>query len=54
MAETKRTYEGKERYYKVADDVHEYIKQHGGGKFLTEYFRQVMAHEEACRWMREG
>ena len=49
MAETKPTYEGKERRYKVADDVHQYIKQHGGGKFLTEYFRAIMAHEATTK-----
>lgn len=45
MAETKPTYEGKECRYKIADDVREYIKQHGGGKFLTEHFRKLMAFE---------
>lgn len=42
---TKSTYEGKTRKYVVADDVHEYIKQHGGGKFLNDWFRAIMAHE---------
>lgn len=45
MADTKPHYEGKERYYIVADDVHAYIKAHGGGKFLTTYFRAIIAHE---------
>lgn len=49
MAETKSTYEGKTRKYIVADDAHEYIKQHGGGKFLTEYFRAIMAHEATTK-----
>lgn len=47
MAETKPTYEGRTRKYIVADDVHEYIKSHGGGRFLTEYFRKIMAYEAA-------
>ena len=47
MAETKPAYEGRTRKYIVADDVHEYIKSHGGGKFLTEYFRKIMAYEAA-------
>lgn len=45
MSDTKQQYEGKTRKYIVADDAHEYIKSHGGGKFLTEYFRAIMAHE---------
>ena len=45
--ETKPSYEGRTRKYIVADDVHEYIKMNGGGKFLTEYFRKIMAYEAA-------
>lgn len=45
--ETKPSYEGRTRKYIVADDVHEYIKMNGGGKFLTEYFRKIMVYEAA-------
>lgn len=43
MAETKPTYEGKERRYKVADDAHEWIMQHGGGRYITETMRTIKA-----------
>lgn len=39
--ETKPTYEGKQRRYKVADDAHEWIMEHGGGKYLTEVIRTI-------------
>lgn len=37
------SYEGQRRTYKVADDVHEWIMAHGGGKYLTETIRTIMA-----------
>lgn len=42
----KPEYEGKARKYIVADDAHEYIKKHGGGKFLTEHFRKHIEAEK--------
>ena len=35
--------EGKRRQYVVADDAHEWIMQHGGGKYITETMRTIMA-----------
>lgn len=35
--------EGKRRQYVVADDVHEWIMAHGGGKYITETMRTIMA-----------
>ena len=35
--------EGKTRRYTVADDVHEWIMQHGGGKYITDTMRTIMA-----------
>ena len=35
--------EGKTRRYIVADDVHEWIMQHGGGKYITDTMRTIMA-----------
>lgn len=37
------THEGTARKYVVADDVHEWIKSHGGGKYLTEIIRAIKA-----------
>lgn len=34
---------GKRRQYVVADDVHEWIMSHGGGKYITETMRTIMA-----------
>lgn len=34
---------GKRRQYVVADDVHEWIMTHGGGKYITETMRTIMA-----------
>lgn len=34
---------GKRRQYVVADDVHEWIMAHGGGKYITETMRTIMA-----------
>lgn len=35
--------EGRSRRYIVADDVHEWIMAHGGGKYITETVRTIMA-----------
>lgn len=35
--------EGKRRQYVVADDVHEWIMAHGGGKYITNTIRTIMA-----------
>ena len=35
--------EGKTRRYIVADDVHEWILAHGGGKYITDTIRTIMA-----------
>ena len=35
--------EGRRRQYVVADDVHEWIMAHGGGKYITETVRTIMA-----------
>lgn len=35
--------EGRRRQYVVADDVHEWIMKHGGGKYITETMRTIMA-----------
>lgn len=37
------THEGTARKYVVADDVHEWIKSHGGGRYLTEIIRAIKA-----------
>lgn len=33
--------EGKPRHYVVPDDVHEWIKAHGGSKYITDTFRAI-------------
>lgn len=35
--------EGHRRQYVVADDVHKWIMTHGGGKYITETMRTIMA-----------
>ncbi len=35
--------EGKTRRYIVADDAHEWIMAHGGGKYITDTMRTIMA-----------
>lgn len=40
-----KNYEGNMHRYKVADDVHEWILSHGGGKYLTEIIRAIIASE---------
>ena len=38
--------EGKTRRYIVADDVHTWIMQHGGGKYITDTMRTIMAVQQ--------
>lgn len=38
--------EGKTRRYIVADDVHEWILQHGGGQYITDTMRTIMAVQQ--------
>ena len=38
--------EGKTRRYIIADDVHQWILQHGGGKYITETMRTIMAVQQ--------
>lgn len=35
--------EGQPRKYVVADDVHEWIISHGGGRYVTELIRAIKA-----------
>ena len=35
--------EGDRHMYTVADDVHEWIMAHGGGQYLTDTIRTIMA-----------
>lgn len=35
--------EGERHMYTVADDVHEWIMQNGGGKYITDTMRVIMA-----------
>ena len=41
--------EGKTRRYIVADDVHEWIMAHGGGKYITDTMRTIMAVQQDNR-----
>lgn len=34
---------GKRRQYVIADDAHEWIMAHGGGKYITDTVRTIMA-----------
>ena len=38
--------EDKTRRYVVADDVHEWILQHGGGQYITDTMRTIMAVQQ--------
>ena len=38
--------EGMTRKYLVADDAHEWILQHGGGKYITDTMRTIMAVQQ--------
>ena len=38
--------EGRTRKYIVADDVHEWILQHGGGQYITDTMRTIMAVQQ--------
>ena len=40
---------GKRRQYVVADDAHEWIMTHGGGKYLTDTIRTIRDIEENKR-----
>ena len=37
---------GKTHRYIVADDVHEWILAHGGGKYITDTMRTIMAVQQ--------
>ena len=39
----RRTYEGRTRQIKLPDDVHKWITSHGGGRYLTEVIRVIIA-----------
>lgn len=38
--------EGKTRRYIVADDVHKWILLHGGGQYITDTMRTIMAVQQ--------
>ena len=38
--------EGKTRRYTVADDVHDWIMAHGGGRYITDTMRTIMAVQQ--------
>lgn len=38
--------EGRTRKYIVADDVHEWILHHGGGQYITDTMRTIMAVQQ--------
>ena len=40
---------GKRRQYVVADDAHEWIMAHGGGKYITDAMRTIMAVQQENR-----
>ena len=44
--EGRRAMEGKTRRYIVSDDAHEWIMQHGGGKYITDTMRTIMAVQQ--------
>lgn len=37
---------GKRRQYVVTDDVHAWIMAHGGGKYITDTMRTIMAVQQ--------
>lgn len=41
--------EGKTRRYIVAEDVHGWIMQHGGGKYITDTMRTIMAVQKESK-----
>ena len=41
--------EGKTRRYIVSDDAHEWIMKHGGGKYITDTMRTIMAVQQDNR-----
>ena len=40
---------GKRRQYVVSDDAHEWIMAHGGGKYITDTMRTIMAVQQENR-----
>ena len=40
---------GKRRQYVVSDDAHEWIMAHGGGKYITDTMRTIMAVQKDNR-----
>ena len=40
---------GKRRQYVVSDDAHEWIMAHGGGKYITDTMRTIMAVQQDKR-----
>ena len=40
---------GKRRQYVVSDDAHEWIMAHGGGKYITDTMRTIMAVQKENR-----
>lgn len=46
-------YEGFRHSYTVPDDVHDYIKSHGEGKFLTSLIRKVMVFDPYSLYMNQ-
>lgn len=38
--------EGRTRRYIISDDVHQWILRHGGGKYITETMRTIMAVQQ--------
>ena len=40
---------GKRRQYVVSDDAHEWIMAHGGGKYITDTMRTIMAVQQDNR-----
>ena len=41
--------EGKTRRYIVADDVHTWIMAHGGGKYIPDTMRTIMAVQKESK-----
>ena len=38
--------EGERHMYTVADDVHQWIMEHGGGQYLTDLVRTIRAAQQ--------
>ena len=39
----RKKHEGDRHMYTVADDVHQWIMEHGAGKYITDTIRVIMA-----------